>query len=412
MLQVWSNNAGTTLAAPLTATAGTLTVADVGGFAALDAGRYELVTLESGSAREIVKVTARAGTVWTVERAQEGTTAADWPAGTTIEGRVTAGTLAGLIQTAGVPDLAALDQGGEARGPNAVNLQSGRLAQANVASGAQAVAVGFNAKAGPAPGATAIGGYALAAGIDSVAINGGAFGERAVAIGIYNATSPDSVLICGYRTIPRDDWNDALESLSAGSQAAYCTPYVDLGARPAWVSEATYRRGDIVRPTSDGAVQYRAWTDVNYDTGHCESAVATTTEPDWPGAGGDVELDDAGDAFWIGIDWSDGYLTEAVPDYLTFFPTELAFICHAHSALTGTPNISIGTEATPGLLVDAEDVIITAAPQIYRFPLANPNAGIPAGTEITIQVHSFATAGRCAGRFPLSGFFVENPNHG
>lgn len=47
--------------------------------------------------REIIKVTGELDGVLTVERAQEGTTARAWPAGTPIEMRLTAGVLAALI---------------------------------------------------------------------------------------------------------------------------------------------------------------------------------------------------------------------------------------------------------------------------------------------------------------------------
>lgn len=47
--------------------------------------------------REIMRVTATAGGVLTVERGQEGTAARAWPAGTRVEMRLTAGVLAALI---------------------------------------------------------------------------------------------------------------------------------------------------------------------------------------------------------------------------------------------------------------------------------------------------------------------------
>ena len=50
-------------------------------------------------------------------------------------------------QDTDVPDLVALDHGGNARGAEAVNLQSGRTAADRVASGEFAVAIGHHNKA-------------------------------------------------------------------------------------------------------------------------------------------------------------------------------------------------------------------------------------------------------------------------
>ena len=58
-------------------------------FTAPTGGDYELVTLESATAKEIVKITARTGDVLTVVRAQGGTLKAAWLALTKIYGHVT-----------------------------------------------------------------------------------------------------------------------------------------------------------------------------------------------------------------------------------------------------------------------------------------------------------------------------------
>lgn len=100
MAQLFANNAETTLAAGITSSATSLTVATgTGGvFPTITGGDYFLVTLfnvaagvESGW--EIVKVTARAGDVFTIVRAQEGTTGAAFSTGAYVSLRVTAGAL-------------------------------------------------------------------------------------------------------------------------------------------------------------------------------------------------------------------------------------------------------------------------------------------------------------------------------
>lgn len=104
MSQLYSNNAITALTAAITASATTLTVANGAVLPALTAGDYFLVTLIGLNANgaedkwEIVKVTARSSNTLTVVRGQEGTTAQAWANGTLVEARLTAGTLANLVE--------------------------------------------------------------------------------------------------------------------------------------------------------------------------------------------------------------------------------------------------------------------------------------------------------------------------
>jgi hypothetical protein len=463
MSQLFSNNAGTTLAADLTDSATSLSVASSAGFDAITAPDFELVTIENGALREIVKVTARSGTTWTIARAQEGTTAQAWATGSAVESRLTAGTLDGMMQTAAHPDVSGLDHAGNARGSSAVNLQPSRAAVDRVASGANAVAMGANAAALNAD-ATAIGsnatasgesstaiGYlatspgqnsvaagksadatgassaafgasakspgaaslALGPGANSIASNSIAIGGSARAIGAgsisirHSPYAASAIQMQGFHAIPGDDWSDQYESYSAGAKAAFATPYVDIGVVAAWQSETGYANGDVVKPTTGGTVQYRAWCDYSTTTGIHATPTSTATEPTWPGAGGSEDLDTDGDNSWVGIDWYDGYETESVPDWLTFHPTEILFVCQAFSALTGTPNISIGTPTAPTLIVDADDVTITGALQSFRFTLPNPCPGIAGGESMLITLNTPASAGKCLGRFVVSGFFVE-----
>ncbi len=105
--QLFTNNAVSLLAAPISASSTTLAV--IAGHGALfpaitEAGHYFLVTLENETAtqREIIKVNGRVGDVFTgLERGWEDTIPQNWPAGggndTLVDHRVTAGTLQGLI---------------------------------------------------------------------------------------------------------------------------------------------------------------------------------------------------------------------------------------------------------------------------------------------------------------------------
>lgn len=91
MPQLFTNNGGTTLAASLSDSATSATVTTGSVFPAPTGGDVFLATIEAGSAREIVRVTARTGDTLTIVRAQEGTTALAWDAGASIELRLTAG---------------------------------------------------------------------------------------------------------------------------------------------------------------------------------------------------------------------------------------------------------------------------------------------------------------------------------
>ena len=92
----FSNNAITTLASAINSTQTTITVTDASKFPTLGAGDYTYVTLDADAVpavREIVKVTAITGNVFTVVRGQDGTSAASFDAGVFIELRLTAALL-------------------------------------------------------------------------------------------------------------------------------------------------------------------------------------------------------------------------------------------------------------------------------------------------------------------------------
>lgn len=96
MARLFANNAASTLASPALVTDLTLALVSGDTFPTPTGSDDFLLTLASGnpeSAWEIVKVTARSGNTMTVVRAQEGTTAQAWAAGTKAELRLTAGSV-------------------------------------------------------------------------------------------------------------------------------------------------------------------------------------------------------------------------------------------------------------------------------------------------------------------------------
>jgi hypothetical protein len=97
-LQLFTNNATTTIAVGISAGDTSITLANATGskFPTITSSNFFLATIYTLSGtqeinHEIVKVTARSGDVLTVTRAQEGTTARAWSAGAFLELRFTAG---------------------------------------------------------------------------------------------------------------------------------------------------------------------------------------------------------------------------------------------------------------------------------------------------------------------------------
>lgn len=99
---LYTNNASTTLASSIVAGDTSLTVASGQGalFPSPTGSNYFMCTLQStsSSALEIVKCTSRSSDTFTIVRAQEGTSAAGFSAGDSVELRLTAGELGNIPQ--------------------------------------------------------------------------------------------------------------------------------------------------------------------------------------------------------------------------------------------------------------------------------------------------------------------------
>lgn len=426
---------------------------------------------------------------------------------------------AGLVSS--YPDLLGLDQGGNARGTDAVNLQSDRSSTSQVASGSDAVAIGANTKASGSSsiavgaaayatdnGAVSIGSYTLASETSAVAVGDGATaegggaiaigtsttssGDAAVAVGeSTSATSNDSIAVGNGATAGGDDsiacgtgaWvggrssiavgdgaqanvdsgessiaigpdartfgsssiaiGDGAEAMgasaiafgngrafaegeitaagffavplnynvnhveiqSAGTQSVFATPVIELGVPPVWQASTSYDHGKVIQPTTGGSVQYRALCGYDSSTLLHNSATSDATEPTWPGADG-VVSNGTDTVLWVGLDPVTGYETMALPNWLEFWPSSIAFICQEYSTTTGTPTISIGTAASPTLILNAAAVSISAVGQIYQFTIPNPCQRIPEGESILVTLEGAASAGVMVGRFVFTGVFV------
>lgn len=102
---LFANNAQSTLAAPISPSATSITLASGTGalFPNPSAGQQFALTLNdaaTGLLYEIVYCTARTGDVLTVARAQEGTTALTWATGDSVDNGPTAGQMAAMQQSA------------------------------------------------------------------------------------------------------------------------------------------------------------------------------------------------------------------------------------------------------------------------------------------------------------------------
>jgi hypothetical protein len=94
MTRIHDNNSITTLAYGISSAATSMIVTDYTSFPGFTSGQYTMnVTLQSGGLYEIVKVTATSTSTFTIVRAQEGTTALNWSAGTSVSIRVTASSI-------------------------------------------------------------------------------------------------------------------------------------------------------------------------------------------------------------------------------------------------------------------------------------------------------------------------------
>lgn len=100
MTQILKNNVSGTLSTQLNPADTSMVLADASNFPAPTGGDFYLLTLVGLNTNgqentwEVVKVTAKAANTLTVVRAQESTAAATWPAGATVQLRLTAGTVA------------------------------------------------------------------------------------------------------------------------------------------------------------------------------------------------------------------------------------------------------------------------------------------------------------------------------
>jgi len=141
---LYSNNAESITAASILAADLTLTVATGDGvkFPAPIAEQHFIVTLTDGTNYEIIKVTTKTTDTFTIERAQEGTTALDWAAGSTVSQRLTAGAFQALLDLEGTK-LGALRSVAAGIGSTATGNNSVSIGKNAAATKVESVALGY-----------------------------------------------------------------------------------------------------------------------------------------------------------------------------------------------------------------------------------------------------------------------------
>lgn len=134
---LFANNATTTLAAPISSSATSLTLASGAGskFPALSAGQAFSITMKdsaTGEQTEIMYCTARAGDVCTVVRGEEGTTAQAWTTGDFVSNTLTAGIAEMFLQAATFGTMASQNANAVAITGGAIDVPTLKVGGVNV----------------------------------------------------------------------------------------------------------------------------------------------------------------------------------------------------------------------------------------------------------------------------------------
>lgn len=406
--QLFTNNAEATLAAPIAPSDVSITLDSGQGalFASPTGGDWQLATIDLGASKEVVKITGRAGDVLTVVRGQEGTSAVSASAGATIEGRVTAGTMAScqrnMSQASGALAIghdpsgsyssAAADGGCTAYGLGAT------------ASGPSGTALGFGAQAN-GNSALAVGVYAKAIATHATGVGGYAYAESATAVG------PDATnwtawswRIAGMPCLQRDDWwFGSGAEMYASAEANFATPWVDLGNGAPWAATTVYKDGDVVVPTTPNGKQYHLWHG-SYDAqAKPNQFTSGSTEPTWPTTAGDSVTESGND--WICLDAANGF-EMSIPAEMVFYPSEIGFICFNHANVSAAPYVSVGVTGTPGAFVNNQQLTgITGANQRQAF--TGFKDGVTTAMTFKVNTPAAGTNSKFHGRFYVKGTFIQ-----
>ena len=348
---LFSNNAETTLAEPLTGDSGdpdfnTITAVADGSattfrYVDIDGPNEQLATLTHPSMPGIVEVVAivghNSGTGFTVERAVEtvgptGSGPHSWPEGTKMSARVTADTLRAFPQ---------------ADHRKFLDVRQSELFAFSSAPGIR-------------------------------------FGRHRV----MNKSGLER------------SWLDR----NFGVEVVGCTDFVDLGAPPVWGADTYYELGAVVAPPEADGYQY--WFDplqdgvVSYDS----------EEPIFSGYDGVTHATQSGAhvGYWVPTPLP--VETSVLFDH-ALMVTEVGFVTNDYESATATtpPVISVGAHDNLARFVSSATLSLIGVgednPQFQRFPVAEPGGELV--RELKFVVETAATGGVFRGRFYWRGIFFE-----
>ncbi len=348
MAQLFANNIDTTLASALTDIATSAALTDGSGLPSPTGGDYVLVTLAATGNYEILKVTARSANTITIERAQEGTTARNWLAGTRAFAGVTAGTLetaSGGLQnnTVAANALALLGTVTD----NATGIAVGHLSSVG-ATGSASMAIG--------PSASADGNIACAIGASASAT-----GQVSLAIGRQSECPGENSVALGYFAYASGKNSAAIGTL-ASAEAEGILVFCGLPS----VSKTSYAAASAAR--LNVAVP----------------AVVTS---------GELNLKNT-QTYEIPI-----------PATVTFFPDEVGIVITAADTVTGQPTVLWGVNGATEQYVDSGATTgLEAVGDRQRWTSLKTAKG---ATTLRFQITTGATATTLSGRIYWRGFAVE-----
>ena len=477
MIRLFSNNIDRTLADPITDVATSLTLSNATGLhepttvpnvgaasnpptgsVSVQIPQAEMLTLlgEAGEV-EIVRMTARAGNVCTVVRAQEGTTAQAWAAGTRVIAASTAGTYGAFLQNSSTHAQGiAIDDHRITRAAwqgyaSASGQWSLCIGPNGDADGIYATAIGGEF-AGAQAYSTAIGAQARAYGQRSVSLGWAAQnneGERTTILGGFAMTNEPNNVLVGYRAIANRQQNvlvggDTLsqggqnviigkDAKSYGYEPAVDDPYswekVQIGWGSvsevgAWGCVAIGSQTEIWDDAAGAiAIGYNAVVEMDATLGIALGNLQVDTPRTCQigalhAVGKNNRTYTTSDAAWAmtsatSVIMSDvvdlktvADVTTTIPTGVRFFPDEVGLVIVAATGVTGQPTIRFGITGTLDKLLAATATTgLDAAHKRERFQTLASSDG---ESSLTAGVTVGATATTLTGRFYWKGFAVVN----
>jgi len=414
---VYYNSYSSTLSGAITNSATTISVTAAGSLvtpAATEELRLTIVDPFDPDTYEIVKCTAVSGLDLTVTRGVEGTSGQVWASGAVVSARLTAEMLDGMA--------AGFDNGGDARGFEAVNLQPARGASTEVASGSGAIvigrdtiasglysiAIGDHAESTGASRTVALGGYSAATSDRQTAINlwtnpSGRTATYACHLNSYKyAAAEYQRHIGGFEYVAPHEWwysgsadADFTAKNTCQEMVVYSDP-VNLGNAPTWAATTVYSHGDVIFPTTPNGKCYVCG---EWGATYFTSGTSGASEPTWgTTAGGNTSGD--GDLSWRCADPAEYQM--AMPDYLRFIPTEVGFVCDTVSDTT-QPFISFGVNGSLAKwLASTQTTKLTGDYAGQAFTPTNTEGAKQFGAALVT-----AGTGNYTGRFYWKGIVIE-----